>query len=112
MSNRKRRGRAEGSIYQRDDGCWAGSISLGYDAEGKRRRRTIYGKTKQEVKQKLMQLQRDAAAGMITATDKTSVADFIDQWIADAEKNHAPSTIDRYKLVNRQDRETIRANFP
>lgn len=99
MSSRKRRGRGEGSIYERDDGLWVSSVSLGYTADGKRRRRTVYGKSKQEVQEKLRKLQSDEQAGMITATSKTTVADFVDQWVADAEKNHAPATIDRYKLT-------------
>src|SRR4051794_22161482 len=38
MSNRKRRGRGEASIFERADGQWVGSISLGYHESGKRKR--------------------------------------------------------------------------
>ena len=41
---RRRRGRNEGSIFQRADGVWVGSVILGLDGKG-RRRRTVYGKT-------------------------------------------------------------------
>src|SRR5438128_12137394 len=50
---RSRRGRGEGSIYQRGDGIWTTSISLGYDGNGKRLRRVLYGDSKAEVQQKL-----------------------------------------------------------
>jgi hypothetical protein len=43
-----RRGHGEGSIYHRSDGRWAASISL----EG-RKRKTLYGKTRKEVQEKL-----------------------------------------------------------
>jgi len=58
---RKRRGRGEGSISQRPDGVWEGSVSLGYDGEGKRRRKTVYGKIKAEVQDKLRELQNSGA---------------------------------------------------
>jgi hypothetical protein len=41
--SRKRRGRGEGSIFERADGVWVGSVSLGYDTNGKRLRKTVYG---------------------------------------------------------------------
>jgi integrase len=45
--NRERRGRGEGGIRWREDkGLWEATISLGYDGDGKRIRRTIYGATK------------------------------------------------------------------
>jgi len=44
----KQRGHGEGSIYQRSDGRWAASITL-----GGRKRKTFYGKTRREVQEKL-----------------------------------------------------------
>lgn len=53
----KRRGRGEGSIYQRKIGAriyWVAEVSLGVDSEGTRHRsKPIYGKTKEEVLEKL-----------------------------------------------------------
>src|SRR5438309_2249121 len=65
-SNGGRRGRGEGSIYQRNDGLWAGCLNLGYDLEGKRKKRVIYGKTRLEVHEKLVQLQSQSLTGTIT----------------------------------------------
>jgi len=47
-----RRGNSEGSIYQRNDGRWVSVIDLGYQ-DGKRHRKSIYGKTRKEVQKKL-----------------------------------------------------------
>ena len=53
----KTRGKNEGCIHQRkEDGLWLGKISLGYDANGKRLRKTVYGKTRREVAEKLKKL--------------------------------------------------------
>ena len=60
---RKRRGRGEGSISQRADGVWEAKVSLGYDGEGKHRRKTVYGKTKKEVQDKLRELLNSGAVG-------------------------------------------------
>jgi len=61
--NRKRRGRGEGGIFQRGDGQWVGTVSLGYKADGKRRRKVVYGATKDEVAKKLRKLQTKADVG-------------------------------------------------
>jgi len=44
-----RRGNNEGSVYQRKDGRWAGSVITGYKTDGRPIRKTIYGKTRNEV---------------------------------------------------------------
>lgn len=82
--NRKRRGRGEGAIFQRADGLWVSSLSLGYDGRGKRKRQTVYGKTKQEVQEKLVKLRQQASTGMIAEVSKLTVAGFLDQWLATA----------------------------
>jgi integrase len=44
-----RRGKGEGAIYQRaSDGRWVAVLDLGY-SDGKRQRKTLYGKTRREV---------------------------------------------------------------
>ena len=67
MKNRKRRGRGEGSVYQRKDGLWIASISLGYGPDGKRMRLVVAGLTKKEALQKLDEKKGKAAAGRCTA---------------------------------------------
>jgi len=64
-----RRGKGEGSIYQRKDGRWVGSVNLGYDA-GKRRRKTVYGATRGEVQEKLKTLLRDQQQGLPLQTSE------------------------------------------
>lgn len=42
----KKRGAGEGSIFQRADGQWTATITVGYSETGKRLRKTVYGTTK------------------------------------------------------------------
>src|SRR5215472_1226136 len=49
-----RRGHGKDSIYfDQTNGCWVGAVSLGYSPNGKRKRRTVRGRTKTEVRDKL-----------------------------------------------------------
>lgn len=48
----KRRGHGEGSVYQRADGRWVASVDLG-TVNGKRLRKTFYGRTRKEATIKL-----------------------------------------------------------
>src|SRR5262245_14081582 len=78
---RKRRGRGEGSIFQRADGQWVARLSLGYGPDGKRKRRTLYGKSKAEVAEKLRKLQHVADAGQLSVTGNLTIAQFLNQWL-------------------------------
>ena len=52
----KRRGNNEGSIFQRKDGRWSGSVTTGYKTDGKPMRKTVYGNTRQDVAKKVAAL--------------------------------------------------------
>ena len=52
-----RRGPGEGSLYQRQDGRWAGSVHIGYEG-GRRIRKHVLGHSRAEVKEKLASIQR------------------------------------------------------
>lgn len=67
----KRNIKGNGTIVKRPNGTWAGQISVGYDENGKRKRKTVYGKTKTEVQQKLKQIEYDIKSG--TFVDKSGI---------------------------------------
>ncbi len=101
-TSRKRRGRGEGSISQRDDGLWEAKLSLGYDGEGKRRRKTIYGKTKGEVQEKLRQLQNASSTGILTDVSKLTIAEFLKHWLEGPAKEYiGDTTWPRYEQLIR-----------
>ncbi len=84
---KKRRERGDDGIYwDKINKCYVGTISLGYDAEGKRIRRMARGKTKAEVKDKLDELHGEIKAGIRTSatyTVKQCVADWLDDLTLD-----------------------------
>ena len=98
--SRKRRGRGEGAVYQRGDGMWCASISAGYNAAGKRRRRVVYGSTKREAQENLRLAAMDAASGRPIDAERITVAEFLTRWVdSTAKSSVAPTTYDRYKMV-------------
>ena len=79
MAQAKRRGRGEDAIYwDESKGRWYGSVSIGFDRNGKRLRQKVSGKTKTEVKDKLKELHSDLDAGVQTSASYT-----VDQAVAD-----------------------------
>src|SRR5262245_12797631 len=70
-----RRGHNEGSIYKRDDGRWAGVLSV----DGTRK--FVYGKTRQEALRKLQATLRDLEAGLPIVSEKQTVEHFLRSWL-------------------------------
>ena len=79
---KRRRERGDDGIsWDKVNKCYVGTISLGYDDAGKRLRRFVRGKTKQEVKDKLSELHDEIKAGIwtpATYTVKQCVMDWLD----------------------------------
>ena len=60
----KRRAKGDGAIFfDENRKTYVGQISLGYDTNGKRKRKTVYGKTKAEVKEKLKNVEFQVYTG-------------------------------------------------
>lgn len=59
----KKRGNNEGTIYRRKDGRWCGMVTIGRKSDGKLKRVTFYGKTKQEVVEKVTKAISDLKQG-------------------------------------------------
>jgi integrase len=94
---RRRRGRGEGGVYQRADGQWVGSISLGYDAEGKRLRKVVYCATKKEAQDELRKLQNDAAAGVDLTAARLTLGEWLTRWLALVKPTVEPNTYGPYE---------------
>jgi integrase len=81
----RRRGNGEGSIFQRaDSNRWEATITVGYNTQGKRLRRTVYGWTKKEVQDKLTGLQSRKLDGTLGEPSKLTVAKFLERWLEDS----------------------------
>jgi integrase len=75
-----RRGHGEGSLYLRKDGRWAASISL-----GGRKRKTIYGKTRKEVQERLKAALHEQQQGKLITGPRQNVQQFLAYWLEDVQ---------------------------
>src|SRR5258707_12639632 len=77
-----RRGRGEGSIVQRHDGRWMGRVDLGW-RDGKRRTKTIYGRTRRTVADGLRDALGAAQDGSVIENERQTVSQFLTRWLED-----------------------------
>ena len=75
-----RRGRGEGSITKRSDGRWMAQADLGWQ-DGKRRRKTLYGRTKREVQEKLRETLHRSEHGLSPVPEQETVGTFLRRWL-------------------------------
>jgi len=75
-----RRGKGEGSIYQRADGKWAGQIDLGW-INGKRKRKYIYATTRAEVQRRVRELSPQIEEGLSPAPERLTLAEYLETWL-------------------------------
>jgi integrase len=99
--SRKRRGRGEGAIYfveRRNE--WCASASFGVDPEtGKRSRRTIYGKSKKEVEQRLGDI-RIRTASELARKRTPTLREFVNGWLErEVKPNRRPETYKSYSGI-------------
>jgi integrase len=94
--SKRRRGRGEGSVYRRADGIWIAYVSLGYNAEGKRKRRFVAGGSKAEALDKLKRLVNSGAAP-VGDGDKLTLAEYLRTWLASIKPNVATHTYISYE---------------
>jgi integrase len=86
----KKRGNGEGSISRRKNGVWIAQYSV-YTLEG-RKRKTIYGKTRAEVAERLIKAMADRDGGIAYDTGKLTVGDYLDRWLRDSVKGTVKET--------------------
>ena len=94
-----RRGPHEGSIYQRADGRWVASVSLGYGAT--RQRRVAYGKTRAEARQRLAELVQSVEDGTASASGSLTVARYLRDWLEGSRPRLRASSWAAYELAIR-----------
>jgi integrase len=95
LDQKKRRERGDHGIsWDKTNKCFIGTLSLGYDSTGKRVRRTVTGKTRAAVKDKLDDLKDEIKAGIRTPATYTvgqCVHDWLDSLTLD------PGTVASYR---------------
>jgi integrase len=78
----KRRGNNEGSIYRRKDGYWVGQYGV-QTAEGTKTC-YIYGKRREEVREKLTKAIADRDGGLVYDAGNIIVGEYLDRWLNDS----------------------------
>src|SRR5215211_422705 len=78
----KRRGNNEGSIYRRKDGYWVGQYGV-QTAEGTKIR-YIYGKRREDVREKLTKAIADRDGGLVYDAGNITVGEYLDRWLNDS----------------------------
>lgn len=70
---------------KRPDGRWTSVINLGYQG-GKLKRRYYYGKTREEVSEKLVEALEKRRLGLPVAFERQTVGQFLDRWLEETAK--------------------------
>jgi integrase len=74
-------------------GRWRGAVSLGYGPDGKRIRRKVGGRTRQDVKDKLEELHADLNAGVHTPDGRYTVGQAVQDWLREGLQGRSDKTI-------------------
>ena len=94
-----RRGPGEGSIYQRQDGRWAGSVHIGYEG-GRRIRKHVLGHSRTEVKEKLATVQRLQAEQRPIPDLRIRLGPYLRQWLEEVARPRVrASTFKSYREI-------------
>ncbi len=77
----KKKGNGEGTVYQRSNGSWTAQISYIDPSTGNKKRKTVSGKTKQEVLKKKRDIEILKDTGRLVDTGKITVGQWLDRWL-------------------------------
>lgn len=92
-----------GSIRQRPDGRWEARVTIGSNpATGKPVRKSLYGATQKEVKQKMTALLSELDKGTYQEPSKMTVSQWFDEWMSTfVEPTLKPTTVEGYSKIIR-----------
>ena len=95
-----RRGKNEGSVYQRNDGRWCAVVSLGYDNDGKRVRKIFYGWTRSEVAMKMTAALGEKLNGGHASVINDDLRTLIHDWLVTFKQaNVSPRTFETAEML-------------
>lgn len=79
-ARRQRNANGEGTVYKRADGRWAAQVYVD-QTDGTRKRRMLYGKTKREVENKMLDLRRRSESGRPIPPLELTVGAYLQDWL-------------------------------
>lgn len=96
----KRRGRGEGSVTRLGDGRWQARVDLGWQ-DGRRVRKAFYGRTRQEVLEKLRRALAERERGGGFSRERDTVEAFLRRWLETVRPAVRPATYRHYESICR-----------
>src|SRR2546423_14574516 len=91
----RRRGRGEGTVFQRKDGRWVAEITL---EDGKRK--ALYGRTQEEVIAKLKQAEYEKRQGILATGPKQKLGEYLVYWLEQVRRRKLRlSSYERYRIA-------------
>jgi integrase len=98
-----RRKPGEGSVFRRADGRWAAVIEVPRGLDGKRRRKTVYGSSLEEVLRRKHEVERQVDSHLPVPDERRTTAEFLDWWLAEVLPGTVrPRTVQGYRFVVRR----------
>ena len=81
MTRKRKSPNGSGSIFQRKDGRWCGALYV-TEADGRRVRRRVYGKTRKEAETKLVELRAKSESGTPITPGHLTLEAFLNEWLS------------------------------
>lgn len=99
-ARKRTRSNGEGGVW-RDKARkrWVGSVTVGYDDDGRQQRRSVTGPTKEAVLERIREMQNAVDAGLDPAPRNLTVRKFLDLWLEAVSGTVAPLTEVQYRNV-------------
>jgi integrase len=95
-----KRGNGEGGISRRKDGLYMARYTVQTPTGSKRK--TLYGKTRREVDEKLTKAKADRDGGLVFDADNLKLGEYLARWLADSVRDTVrPTTFERYEQIVR-----------
>jgi len=97
-SQRRQRSNGDGSLYRRRDGYWVGAF-YAPTVSGGRRRIVVYGKTREQARDKLTKAQQEARAGVLVPDEVWKLGQYLEHWLENfVKRNRRPATYTLYEM--------------
>ncbi|MBQ8905209.1 MAG: hypothetical protein IJY85_02445 [Ruminococcus sp.] len=86
------------NIYKRKDGRFEGRVAIGYHGNGKKKYRSVYGRTLTEVKEKMAETY-SMKQTMYKAVSRLTVGEVAEQWLSSANLRVKVSSYAHYQHI-------------
>src|ERR1700722_3729264 len=98
QSRRRQRSNGDGSLYRRRDGYWVGAF-YAPTVSGGRRRIVVYGKTREQARDKLTKAQQEVGAGVLVPDELWKLGPYLEYWLENfVKRNRRPATTPLYEM--------------